>query len=71
MTTLPSCAPISPLSVPLADPLLRRLFEEEPTAEALATYENDYARRCGYVRRANGEWITELRPSYAFQRSTK
>jgi len=53
------------LSVSLADPLLRRLFEE-PTADALAVYENDYARRSGYARGPHGEWITEFRRSRDF-----
>jgi hypothetical protein len=62
MTMLPSFASMSPLSVPFADPLLHRLFEE-PTADALVAYENDYARRAGYARGAHGEWITEFRQS--------
>ncbi len=65
MTMLPSCAPMTPLSVQLADPLLRRLFGE-PTAEALAAYDDDYARQSGYARGVHGEWITERRRSRDF-----
>ncbi len=58
---LPSYTSMSPLlSIPLADPPLRQSFDE-PTADALAEYQNDYARRSGYARGTHGEWITERR----------
>jgi hypothetical protein len=60
MTMLPSFATLAPPSFPFTDALARGLFEE-PTREATALYQEDYARRVGYVRGPDGEWFTYVR----------
>jgi hypothetical protein len=58
--------PINPLDrmtilfTPLTRPLLARVMDATKQ-EALDAYAEDYARRAGYARGAQGEWVTEPR----------
>ncbi len=44
---------------PLTRPLLAELLESSKR-DALGAYAEDYARRAGYRRGDNGEWITDV-----------
>jgi hypothetical protein len=51
------------LFTPLTRPLLARLMDASKR-DALNAYADDYARRSGYSRGANGEWVTERRQDH-------
>jgi hypothetical protein len=45
------------LFTPLTRPLIARLMDA-PKAAALEAYAEEYARRAGYRRDAQGDWVT-------------
>ncbi|MGO8914594.1 MAG: hypothetical protein ACLQJR_01640 [Stellaceae bacterium] len=61
MTRISPLAHMTMFYLPLARPLLAELLEPSKR-EALGAFAEDYARRAGYRRGPQGEWITDLAP---------
>ena len=59
MSPLYPTAPQTLLYTPVARPLLTGPVEAAKR-EALKAYAEDYARRAGYTRGPDGEWITAI-----------